>query len=117
MTPNELQPQVQTHSKPGAITNMLCLLPTPPRLLEVISQPKAQMLRSPLPLVLGEANWPGGRMQSIAHWYIRLGFSISYTALQSSLNSGSMWAGEDCTIPGSSHLHYPRDFCAPHLPG
>lgn len=45
------------------------------------------MLRSPPLLVLGGANWTGGRMQTIACWYIQLGFSVSYAAFQNSANS------------------------------
>lgn len=40
----------------------------------------------PQPLVLGDTNQPSWRMQGVVCWYIQLGFSVSYTALQNSEN-------------------------------
>lgn len=113
----KLTPDLDSHSTSGAITNMPYPLPTPPADPFGDFQPEAQMFRCPLLLVLGDANWTDGTMQSIACWYIQRGFSISYTALQDSVNPGAAWTGEVCSTTGPSHLHYPSDFCTRHLPG
>lgn len=90
----KLTPDLDSHSTSGAITNMPCPLPTPPADPFGDFQPEAQMFRCPLLLVLGDANWTDGTMQSIACWYIQRGFSISYTALQDSKPWSSMdWGG------------------------
>ena len=92
MTLNELQPQAQTHSKSGAITNMPRLLSTPPQTPVGGFSAKGSDAQVPLPprtpppRGLGDTNWTSWRMRNIACWYIQLGFFVSYAALQNSKN-------------------------------
>lgn len=109
----KLTPDSDSHSTSGAITNMPCPLPTPPADPFGDSQPKAQMLRCPLLLDLGDANWTDGMMQSIACWYIQQGFSISYTSFQNSVNSGAAWTGEGCSTARSFTPSLPKRLLHP----